>query len=159
MLLGDVARIQIGPWMRRGIAELNGEGEVAGGVIVMRSGKNALTTVAAVKAKLDTLKKSLPPGVEVTTTYDRSRLIEEFVIVSLVCALFLFHLRSAFGAILSLPLGVLAAFIVMCNQGVNANPMSLGGIAVAIGAAIVMACWCGGGVRRGDVVVPETLES
>ena len=148
VLLGDVARIQIGPEMRRGIAELNGEGEVAGGVIVMRSGKNALTTIEAVKAKLDTLKKSLPPGVEIVTTYDRSKLIEravsnlrdklieEFVIVGLVCALFLFHLRSAFVAILSLPLGVLAAFIVMRYQGVNANLMSLGGIAIAIGAMI-----------------------
>ncbi|KLU23394.1 cation transporter [Caballeronia mineralivorans PML1(12)] len=148
VLLGDVARVQIGPEMRRGIAELNGEGEVAGGVIVMRSGKNALTTIEAVKAKLDTLKKSLPAGVEVVTTYDRSKLIEravdnlrdklieEFVIVGLVCALFLFHLRSAFVAILSLPLGVLAAFIVMRYQGVNANLMSLGGIAIAIGAMI-----------------------
>ncbi|KUZ99793.1 cation transporter [Burkholderia ubonensis] len=148
VLLGDVARIQIGPEMRRGIAELNGQGEVAGGVIVMRSGKNALTTIDAVKAKLAGLKRSLPPGVEVVTTYDRSQLIEravdnlkdklveEFVIVGLVCAVFLFHLRSAFVAILSLPLGVLAAFIVMRYQGVNANLMSLGGIAIAIGAMI-----------------------
>jgi copper/silver efflux system protein len=148
VMLGDVARIQIGPEMRRGIAELNGEGEVAGGVIVMRSGKNALTTIEAVKAKLADLKKSLPPGVEVVTTYDRSqlieravdnlkdKLIEEFIIVGLVCAVFLFHLRSAFVAILSLPLGVLAAFIVMRYQGVNANLMSLGGIAIAIGAMI-----------------------
>lgn len=148
VLLGDVARIQIGPEMRRGIAELNGEGEVAGGVIVMRSGKNALTTIDAVKVKLAELKKSLPPGVEVVTTYDRSqlikravgnlkdKLIEEFVIVGLVCAIFLFHLRSALVAIVSLPLGVLAAFIVMRYQGVNANLMSLGGIAIAIGAMI-----------------------
>jgi Cu(I)/Ag(I) efflux system membrane protein CusA/SilA len=148
VLLGDVARIQIGPEMRRGIAELNGEGEVAGGVIVMRSGKNALTTIDAVKAKLADLKKSLPPGVEVVTTYDRSqlikravgnlkdKLIEEFIIVGIVCAIFLFHLRSALVAILSLPLGVLAAFIVMRYQGVNANLMSLGGIAIAIGAMI-----------------------
>ncbi|KVD73776.1 cation transporter [Burkholderia ubonensis] len=148
VLLGDVARIQIGPEMRRGIAELNGQGEVAGGVIVMRSGKNALKTIDAVKAKLADLKRSLPPGVEVVTTYDRSQLIEravdnltdklveEFVIVGLVCAVFLFHLRSAFVAILSLPLGVLAAFIVMRYQGVNANLMSLGGIAIAIGAMI-----------------------
>ncbi|ALS61882.1 efflux RND transporter permease subunit [Pandoraea norimbergensis] len=148
VLLGDVARIQIGPEMRRGIAELNGEGEVAGGVIVMRSGKNALTTIDGVKARLADLKKSLPPGVEVVTTYDRSqlieravdnlkdKLIEEFIIVGLVCAVFLFHLRSAFVAILSLPLGVLAAFIVMRYQGVNANLMSLGGIAIAIGAMI-----------------------
>ncbi|MFM0371983.1 efflux RND transporter permease subunit [Paraburkholderia aspalathi] len=148
VLLGDVARIQIGPEMRRGIAELNGQGEVAGGVIVMRSGKNALTTIDAVKAKLSELKRSLPAGVEVVTTYDRSQLIEravdnlkdklveEFIIVGLVCAVFLFHLRSAFVAILSLPLGVLAAFIVMRYQGVNANLMSLGGIAIAIGAMI-----------------------
>ncbi len=148
VLLGDVARIQIGPEMRRGIAELNGEGEVAGGVIVMRSGKNALTTIDAVKAKLADLKRSLPAGVEVVTTYDRSqlieravdnlkdKLIEEFIIVGLVCAVFLFHLRSALVAILSLPLGVLAAFIVMRYQGVNANLMSLGGIAIAIGAMI-----------------------
>ncbi|KVU86260.1 efflux RND transporter permease subunit [Burkholderia ubonensis] len=148
VLLGDVARIQIGPEMRRGIAELNGQGEVAGGVIVMRSGKNALKTIDAVKAKLADLKRSLPPGVEVVTTYDRSQLIEravdnltdklveEFVIVGLVCAVFLFHLRSAFVAILSLPLGVLAEFIVMRYQGVNANLMSLGGIAIAIGAMI-----------------------
>lgn len=148
VLLGDVARIQIGPQMRRGIAELNGQGEVAGGVIVMRSGKNALTTIDAVKAKLADLKRSLPPGVEIVTTYDRSqligravgnlkdKLIEEFIVVGLVCAVFLFHLRSAFVAILSLPLGVLAAFIVMRYQGVNANLMSLGGIAIAIGAMI-----------------------
>ncbi|KVN66610.1 efflux RND transporter permease subunit [Burkholderia stagnalis] len=148
VLLGDVARVQIGPEMRRGIAELNGQGEVAGGVIVMRSGKNALTTIDAVKAKLADLGRSLPPGVEVVTTYDRlqlieravgnlkDKLVEEFVIVGLVCAVFLFHLRSAFVAILSLPLGVLAAFIVMRYQGVNANLMSLGGIAIAIGAMI-----------------------
>jgi Cu(I)/Ag(I) efflux system membrane protein CusA/SilA len=148
VLLGDVARIQIGPEMRRGIAELNGQGEVTGGVIVMRSGKNALTTIEGVKAKLADLKRSLPPGVEIVTTYDRSqlieravdnltdKLIEEFVIVGLVCAVFLFHLRSALVAILSLPIGVLAAFIVMRYQGVNANLMSLGGIAIAIGAMI-----------------------
>ncbi|WP_414449823.1 efflux RND transporter permease subunit [Burkholderia sp. 22PA0099] len=148
VLLGDVARIQIGPQMRRGIAELNGQGEVAGGVVVMRSGKNALTTIEAVKAKLADLKRSLPPGVEIVTTYDRSKLIEravgnlqdklieEFIVVGIVCAVFLFHLRSALVAILSLPLGVLAAFIVMRYQGVNANLMSLGGIAIAIGAMI-----------------------
>ncbi|TAM53923.1 MAG: efflux RND transporter permease subunit [Paraburkholderia sp.] len=148
VLLGDVATIRIGPEMRRGIAELNGEGEVTGGVIVMRSGKNALTTIEAVKAKLADLKRSLPTGVEIVPTYDRSqlieravdnlkdKLIEEFIIVALVCAVFLFHLRSAFVAILSLPLGVLAAFIVMRYQGVNANLMSLGGIAIAIGAMI-----------------------
>ncbi len=146
--LSDVARIQMGPEIRRGIADLNGEGEVAGGVIVMRSGKNALETIAAVKAKLETLKPSLPPGVEVVTTYDRSelieravdnlkhKLIEEFIVVALVCLAFLFHLRSAFVAIVSLPLGVLMAFIVMRYQGVNANIMSLGGIAIAIGAMV-----------------------
>jgi Cu(I)/Ag(I) efflux system membrane protein CusA/SilA len=146
--LGDVARIQVGPEMRRGIAELNGEGEVAGGIIVMRSGKNALETIDAVKAKLEKLKPSLPPGVEIVPTYDRSnlikravnnlqeKLIEEFIVVALVCMIFLFHLRSAFVAIVSLPLGVLLAFIVMYYQGVNANIMSLGGIAIAIGAMV-----------------------
>jgi Cu(I)/Ag(I) efflux system membrane protein CusA/SilA len=146
--LGDVARLQIGPEMRRGIAELNGEGEVAGGVIVMRSGKNALETIDAVKAKLEKLKPSLPPGVEIVPTYDRSslikravanlgqKLVEEFIVVALVCVVFLFHLRSAFVAIVSLPLGILMAFIVMYYQGVNANIMSLGGIAIAIGAMV-----------------------
>jgi Cu(I)/Ag(I) efflux system membrane protein CusA/SilA len=146
--LGDVARIQIGPEMRRGIAELNGEGEVAGGIIVMRSGKNALETIDAVKAKLEKLRPSLPAGVEIVPTYDRSslikravanlqqKLVEEFIVVALVCLLFLFHLRSAFVAIVSLPLGVLIAFIVMYYQGVNANIMSLGGIAIAIGAMV-----------------------
>ncbi len=146
--LGDVARVQVGPEMRRGIAELNGEGEVAGGIIVMRSGKNALETIDAVKAKLEKLKVSLPPGVEIVPTYDRSslikravdnlqeKLIEEFIVVALVCLVFLFHLRSAFVAIVSLPLGILMAFIVMYYQGVNANIMSLGGIAIAIGAMV-----------------------
>src|SRR5438876_1663389 len=146
--LGDVARVQVGPEMRRGIAELNGEGEVAGGIIVMRSGKNALETIDAVKAKLEKLKPSLPPGVEIVPTYDRSnlikravsnlqeKLIEEFIVVALVCLVFLFHLRSAFVAIVSLPLCVLMAFIVMYYQGVNANIMSLGGIAIAIGAMV-----------------------
>src|SRR5438874_6796912 len=140
--LGDVARVQVGPEMRRGIAELNGEGEVAGGIIVMRSGKNALETIDAVKAKLEKLKSSLPPGVEIVPTYDRSslikravsnlnqKLVEEFIVVALVCVAFLFHVRSAFVAIVSLPLGVLIAFIVMSYQGVNANIMSLGGIAI-----------------------------
>ena len=148
VLLRDVATIRVGPEMRRGIAELNGEGEVAGGVVVMRSGKNALETIKAVKTKIASLRSSLPPDVEIVTTYDRStlikaavsnlthKLIEEFVVVALVCAIFLFHLRSAFVAIISLPLGVLAAFIVMRYQGVNANLMSLGGIAIAIGAMV-----------------------
>ena len=146
--LGDVATIQIGPEMRRGIAELNGEGEVAGGVVILRSGKNARETIAAVKDKLVDLKKSLPPGVEVVTVYDRSQLIdravenlthklvEEFIVVAIVCGLFLWHIRSALVAILTLPLGVLAAFAVMRFQGVNANIMSLGGIAIAIGAMV-----------------------
>ncbi|NUO89201.1 MAG: efflux RND transporter permease subunit [Cupriavidus sp.] len=146
--LGDVATIQLGPEMRRGIAELDGQGEVAGGVIVMRSGKNALQTIDAVKARLAALQTSLPRGVEVVTTYDRSalieravdnltgKLIEEFIVVALVCLVFLFHLRSALVAIVSLPLGVLAALLVMRYQGVNANIMSLGGIAIAIGAMV-----------------------
>ena len=148
VMLKDVARIQIGPEMRRGIAELNGEGEVAGGVIIMRSGKNALETIEAVKAKLEQLKPGLPAGVEIITTYDRSdlinravdnlrgKLIEEFIVVALVCFAFLFHLRSALVAIVSLPLGILMAFIVMHYQGVNANIMSMGGIAIAIGAMV-----------------------
>jgi len=148
VLLGDVARVQVGPEMRRGIAELDGEGEVAGGVIVMRSGKNALETIDAVKAKLAELRRSLPAGVEIVETYDRSGLIgravrhlrdklaEEFAVVALVCALFLLHLRSALVAIVTLPLGVLAAFIVMHYQGVNANILSLGGLAIAIGAMV-----------------------
>ncbi len=148
VMLKDVARIQVGPEMRRGIAELNGEGEVAGGIIVMRHGKNALETIAAVKAKMQNLRQSLPPGVEIVETYDRSgliersvrhlaeKLVEEFIVVALVCLVFLVHLRSAFVAIVTLPLGVLAAFIVMYYQGVNANIMSLGGIAIAIGAMV-----------------------
>ncbi|MCP5386031.1 MAG: efflux RND transporter permease subunit [Novosphingobium sp.] len=146
--LGDVATVQIGPEMRRGIAELNGEGEVAGGVIVMRQGQNARTVIEGVRAKLDELKKSLPPGVEIVPTYDRSglidravenlnhKLIEEFIIVALVCGLFLWHARSALVAILTLPLGILIAFIVMRLQGLNANILSLGGIAIAIGAMV-----------------------
>jgi Cu(I)/Ag(I) efflux system membrane protein CusA/SilA len=146
--LGDVATIQMGPEMRRGIAELNGEGEVAGGVVILRSGKNARETIAAVKDKLAALKASLPPGVDVVTVYDRSqlidravdnlthKLIEEFIVVAIVCGLFLWHVRSALVAILTLPLGVLAAFVVMRFQGVNANIMSLGGIAIAIGAMV-----------------------
>jgi Cu(I)/Ag(I) efflux system membrane protein CusA/SilA len=127
--LGDVATVQLGPEMRRGIAELNGEGEVVGGVVILRSGKNAQATIAAVKTKLAELKKSLPPGVEIVTTYDRSQLItraienlshkllEEFIVVALVCAIFLWHLRSALVAIVALPLGVMSAFIVMRYQG------------------------------------------
>ena len=148
VLLRDVATVQIGPEMRRGIAELNGEGEVAGGVVVMRSGKNARTTIEAVKAKLTLLKPSLPPGVEVVETYDRSKLIdrsianlkakltEEFIAVALVCLLFLFHIRSALVAVIALPIAAGAAFVVMRWQGVNANILSLSGIALACGAAL-----------------------
>ncbi len=146
--LGDVATVQLGPEMRRGIAELDGEGEVTGGIVVLRSGKNAQTTIAAVRTKLAELQASLPPGVEIVTTYDRSALIErairnlgfklgeEFLVVAAVCVLFLWHLRSALVAIISLPLGILAAFLVMRYQGINANIMSLGGIAIAIGAMV-----------------------
>lgn len=146
--LHDVARVQIGPEMRRGIAELDGEGEVAGGVVILRSGENARQVISAVKAKLATLQSSLPPGVEVVTTYDRSQLIdraidnlslkllEEFIVVALVCALFLWHVRSALVAIVSLPLGLCIAFIIMRYQGINANIMSLGGIAIAVGAMV-----------------------
>ncbi|MCN8021496.1 Cu(+)/Ag(+) efflux RND transporter permease subunit CusA, partial [Escherichia coli] len=146
--LRDVAKVQIGPEMRRGIAELSGEGEVAGGVVILRSGKNAREVIAAVKDKLETLKSSLPEGVEIVTTYDRSQLIdraidnlsgkllEEFIVVAVVCALFLWHVRSALVAIISLPLGLCIAFIVMHFQGLNANIMSLGGIAIAVGAMV-----------------------
>ncbi|RMH86658.1 efflux RND transporter permease subunit [Pseudomonas sp. AOB-7] len=146
--LGEVAHIQLGPEMRRGIAELDGEGEVVGGVVILRSGANARSTIAAVKAKLSELQASLPEGVEIVTTYDRSQLIdravrnlgeklvEEFIVVALVCLAFLWHLRSSLVAIVSLPLGVLIAFIVMQQQGINANIMSLGGIAIAIGAMV-----------------------
>ena len=148
VMLGDVARIQMGPEMRRGVAELDGEGEVAGGIVVMRHGKNALETIGGVKAKMAQLKASLPAGVEVVETYDRSgliersvrhlagKLVEEFIVVALVCLVFLLHLRSSLVAIVTLPLGILAAFIVMYYQGVNANIMSLGGIAIAIGAMV-----------------------
>ncbi|MCJ7816196.1 MAG: CusA/CzcA family heavy metal efflux RND transporter, partial [Xanthomonadales bacterium] len=146
--LADVADIRLGPQMRRGIAELNGEGEVVGGIIVMRFGENARKTINGVKEKLAELRKSLPEGVEIVETYDRStlidravetlqhKLIEEFVVVALVCLLFLFHLRSSLVIILSLPLGILTAFLVMSAQGLNANIMSLGGIAIAIGAMV-----------------------
>ena len=146
--LDQIADIRLGPEMRRGIAELNGEGEVAGGIIVMRHGENALATINAVKARLETLRSSLPPGVEIVPTYDRSQiiknavsnltgtLIEEFIVVALVCLAFLFHLRSSLVVIVTLPIGILAGFIVMKHQGINANIMSLGGIAIAIGAMV-----------------------
>jgi Cu(I)/Ag(I) efflux system membrane protein CusA/SilA len=148
LTIKDVAEVGIGPQMRRGLAELNGEGEVVGGVVVMRFGENAQKTIEGVKAKLETLKSSLPKGVEVVTVYDRSglidravenlwtKLLEEFLVVALVCIVFLFHVRSSLVAIISLPVGILTAFIVMHWQGINANIMSLGGIAIAIGAMI-----------------------
>ena len=148
IILSDLAEIRLGPQMRRGIAELDGEGEVVGAVVVMRWGENASKTIDAVKVRLAELSRSLPDGVEIVTTYDRSdliersienletKLIEEFVVVALVCALFLFHLRSSAVVILSLPIGILSAFIIMKAQGINANIMSLGGIAIAIGAMV-----------------------
>ena len=148
ILLQDVAQLRLGPQLRRGIAELNGEGEVVGGVIVMRFGENALQTIDNVKLKLAELRKGLPEGVEIVETYDRSaligravdtlqrKLVEEFIVVALVCALFLFHLRSALVVIISLPIGILCAFIVMERMGINANIMSLGGIAIAFGAMV-----------------------
>ncbi len=148
ILLKDVAQIRLGPQLRRGVAELDGEGEVVGGIVVMRFGENALTTINGAKAKLEELSRSLPEGVEIIETYDRSalinravdnlknKLIEEFIVVALVCAVFLFHLRSALVIILSLPVGILVAFIIMERMGINANIMSLGGIAIAIGAMV-----------------------
>jgi Cu(I)/Ag(I) efflux system membrane protein CusA/SilA len=148
VLVQDVARVQRGPTLRRGIAELDGEGEVAGGIVILRSGKNALAAIDAVKAKLAALKASLPPGIEIVPVYDRSglireavhnltgKLVDEFLVVALVCALFLWHFRSALVAVVSLPLGILAAFVVMHQQGISANLLSLGGIAIAIGAMV-----------------------
>lgn len=146
--LSDVAELRIGPQMRRGIAELDGEGEVVGGIVVMRAGENAIATIDGLKQRLEELKQSLPTGVEIVTTYDRSKLItrsvlnlrntliEEFIVVALVCALFLFHLRSSLVVILSLPIAILGAFAIMRVQGINANIMSLGGIAIAVGAMV-----------------------
>jgi Cu(I)/Ag(I) efflux system membrane protein CusA/SilA len=148
ILLKDVAQIRYGPQLRRGVAELDGEGEVVGGIIVMRFGENAMTTINGVKKKLEELSLGLPEGVEIIETYDRSaliqravdnlnrKLVEEFIVVALICALFLFHLRSALVIILSLPVGILIAFIIMERMGINANIMSLGGIAIAIGAMV-----------------------
>ncbi|HEV2331708.1 MAG TPA: CusA/CzcA family heavy metal efflux RND transporter, partial [Gammaproteobacteria bacterium] len=148
VLLKDVATLRLGPQPRRGVAELDGEGETVGGIVVMRYGQNALTTIQAVRAKLAALKDSLPKGVEIVPTYDRSKLIhravqtldrklvEELLIVLLVCGLFLAHLRSSLVLVVSLPLGILGAFVVMGLQGLNANIMSLGGIAIAIGAMV-----------------------
>jgi Cu(I)/Ag(I) efflux system membrane protein CusA/SilA len=148
IMLSDVAEVRLGPQLRRGIAELDGEGEVVGGVIVMRFGENAKATIDGVKKRLDELRKGLPPGVEIVETYDRSalilravdtlngKLVLEFLVVVLVCAVFLFHLRSALVIVVSLPIGILTAFIVMQQLGINANIMSLGGIAIAIGAMV-----------------------
>lgn len=148
VFLRDVAELKVGPQMRRGIAELNGEGEVVGGIVVMRYGANAQATIDGVKARLQELQSSLPEGVELVTVYDRSDLIqravenlwhklgEELLMVALVCLVFLFHVRSSLVAIISLPVGILAAFTVMHLQGMNANIMSLGGIAIAIGAMV-----------------------
>ena len=148
VLLGDVAEIQLGPQLRRGVADLNGEGEVVGGIVVMRGGENPLATIAAVKTKIEELKNGLPEGVEVVTVYDRSQLInnavtnlydklfEEFLIVGAVCLLFLFHIRSSLVVIVMLPLGIIGALLIMRAQGLNANIMSLGGIAIAIGAMV-----------------------
>ncbi|MBI1234379.1 MULTISPECIES: efflux RND transporter permease subunit [Hyphobacterium] len=148
ILLSDIATVRTGPELRRGVGELNGEGEVAGGVVIMRYGENALATIERVEHRLEQLEASLPEGVEIVVTYNRAglieravetlreKLLEEFLIVALVCAVFLFHLRSSLVVVLSLPLGILAAFIVMHLQGINANIMSLGGIAIAIGAMV-----------------------
>ncbi|MEK6748953.1 MAG: efflux RND transporter permease subunit [Pseudomonadota bacterium] len=148
VLLGDVAQIRLGPQMRRGIAELDGQGEVAGGIVVMRWGQNALSTIEAVKKRMQELRSGLPQGVEIVETYDRSglihraidtlrdKLIEEFLVVVAVCAVFLFHIRSALVAVVILPMGILTAYIVMYLQGVTSNIMSLGGIAIAIGAMV-----------------------
>ncbi|MEZ5579162.1 MAG: efflux RND transporter permease subunit [Candidatus Competibacteraceae bacterium] len=148
ILLDDVADIRLGPELRRGAAELDGEGEVVGGIIMMRAGENALTTIEGVKAKLEQLRRGLPEGVDIVPTYDRSdlilravknlgeKLVEEFVVVVIVCAVFLFHLRSSLVILISLPIGILAAFAIMRWQGINANILSLGGIAIAIGAMV-----------------------
>jgi len=154
VLLRDVAEVRFGPEMRRGIGELDGEGEAVGGVVVMRNGENARDTIVRVKSKLDELRASLPTGVEIVETYDRStliqravdhlraKLVDEFLVVALVCFIFLFHVRSGLIVVIVTPIAVASAFIVMNAQGINANIMSLGGIAIAIGtlvdAAIVM---------------------
>ncbi len=170
LTLGDVAEIRLGPQMRRGVGEFDGEGDAVGGVIIMRWGENALATIAAVKDRLQDLRNSLPDGVEIVTTYDRSgvieraidnlrhKLTEEFIVVVLVCGAFLLHLRSSLVIVLSLPLGILAAMIVMRLQGVNANIMSLGGIAIAIGAMVDAAIVMIEAMHRrmeGETLTPE----
>jgi Cu(I)/Ag(I) efflux system membrane protein CusA/SilA len=162
LLLKDVADIGTGSQMRRGVAELNGEGEVVGGIVVMRFGENAQQVINRVKDKLEKLKKGLPEGVEIVPVYDRSalieravdnlayKLLEEFGVVALVCIIFLFHVRSSLVAIISLPVGILTAFIIMHLQGLNANIMSLGGIAIAIAIAI-------GAMIDGAIVMIENM--
>ncbi len=171
ILLSDVADIRLGPELRRGIGELDGEGEAVGGVIIMRWGENALTTIEAVKDRLDELGKGLPDGVEIVVTYDRSGLIEraidnlthklfeEMLVVVLVCAAFLLHLRSGLVVVLFLPLGILAAFVVMRLQGINANIMSLGGIAIAIGAMVDAAIVMIENLHRKIETTPLTREN
>ena len=175
VLLRDVAEVRMGPEMRRGIGELDGEGEAVGGVIIMRNGENARDTIARVVAKLDELGAGLPPGVEVVTTYDRSaliqravdnlnrKLLDEFVVVALVCFVFLFHIRSGLIVVIVTPIAVLAAFIVMRLQGINANIMSLGGIAIAIGtlvdAAIVMTENVHKKLEHGTVAEADRMEA
>jgi Cu(I)/Ag(I) efflux system membrane protein CusA/SilA len=171
IMLTDVAELRLGPQMRRGIAELDGEGEVVGAVVVMRWGENALATIEGVKKRLAELQKSLPDGVDIVTTYDRSdlikravetlqgKLLEEFLVVALVCAVFLFHLRSSAVIIISLPVGILVAFIVMHQQGINANIMSLGGIAIAIGAMVDAAIVMIENVHKRIEVEPLTDEN
>jgi copper/silver efflux system protein len=175
VLLRDVAEVRLGPEMRRGIGELDGEGEVVGGVIVMRSGENARDTIARVEAKLDELRAGLPAGVEVVTTYDRSaliqravdnlnrKLLDEFIVVALVCFVFLFHIRSGLIIVIVTPIAVLSAFIVMRLQGINANIMSLGGIAIAIGtlvdAAIVMTENVHKKLEHGSVAAVDRMEA
>ncbi len=148
ILLRDVATVALGPEMRRGIAELNGEGEAVGGIVVVRHGVNALATINNIKAKLEELKKGMPPDVEVMVVYDRSALINravvdlwknlsmEMIAVAIVCGVMLFHLRSSLVGIITLPIAVVISFIIMKWQGINSNIMSLGGIAIAVGAMV-----------------------
>jgi Cu(I)/Ag(I) efflux system membrane protein CusA/SilA len=175
VLLRDVAEVRMGPEMRRGIGELDGEGEAVGGVIIMRNGENARDTIARVVAKLDELGAGLPAGVEVVTTYDRSsliqravdnlnrKLLDEFLVVALVCFVFLFHIRSGLIVVIVTPIAVLSAFIVMRMQGINANIMSLGGIAIAIGtlvdAAIVMTENVHKKLEHGTVAEADRMEA
>jgi len=148
ILIKNVADVHLGPELRRGAAELNGEGEVAGGIVIMRYGENALDVINRVKQKMQDIQKGLPKGVEIVTTYDRSdlieravknlswKLVEEILVVALICILFLLHFPSVFVSVLTLPLGILMSFIVMYLLGINANIMSMGGIAIAVGVMV-----------------------